>query len=397
MVRIAILIIILAFSYNARAEYRFTLWDKHLPEIKVSNVKISAIGPAASVLSISNTFFARIVLFDIVSHASKEKQYRKFEFNAESATLEEVISAVKNRFGYDLTTDEDTGILWLYPSNLSYLEILSEKFEIKTTHSGAPLYSTLIPMLSGIADNLCLDTRGNPSNKFMSVNLPVDIEAGYYSLRDFLNHVLSQTVGVGAIVRELHRPGVNLNSKYCLDLYALQSTQRDFPESLKLLWKLSTSETDELTLDILLDKLWHGSIDERYSARAILRNIDVTTYQSKNFSGNGGNNLFYILPKTLQLAAIPEQRLFGDSLKVIKRKLEYDENCLYELCTLLSFLMATSGDVSYLEDLDISRIENEISPVILQEIIMIINTHSNVRGYIKENKIKLLMSYVYTE
>ena len=179
-------------------------WDANLPNIELGNVSIK-VDPdngfyeptiARAWEQITSKYLLRANIYvDLKTATNTEK--RSFTFKKENATGNELFDAFLATYPeYTYTHDPKTGVIWFHAKNINYDDILNNKVKIKH-----PVLQ--VPMLRGVLEPLFDLVRPNPKfhidptggeafsgnlDAFIDqFNMPVDLPAGVYSVRDILN------------------------------------------------------------------------------------------------------------------------------------------------------------------------------------------------------------------
>jgi hypothetical protein len=110
-----------------------------------------------------------------------------FRFDQVSCTGMDFVKAIVSSYPqYQYATDPEYGIVWIFPRQASYQEILGQKLNIREPLKGVPMFSGL---LESVAKNptACVLAKGLSDLFRNTFDYPLDVPAGEYSVRSLLN------------------------------------------------------------------------------------------------------------------------------------------------------------------------------------------------------------------
>jgi hypothetical protein len=196
---VTILFVILAFSVNAEEIQLKSKWDENILNIEINNVNIrpNPIGDQGNpqiVIAWEQIITKYFLRANIYLDPEESKNSTQFAFKREHATGRELFDAFLAAYPtYTYVHDSKTGVIWFYPTNINYDNILNDKVEINRSALQVPMYSGVLqPLCDLLKPTVVIDlTQGTGQGAINTMsskwNNSVDLPVGVYSACDIIN------------------------------------------------------------------------------------------------------------------------------------------------------------------------------------------------------------------
>jgi hypothetical protein len=184
------IILFAAMRSMAGDEDRFkSKWDTALPSMELRNVRLHAAGRSVSEVwrDVASQTRVRAVLFATQPQTEVSNQDVEFKFDRTNCVVQDLLDAFASAFpDFAFSQDPATGVLWLHPANVAYNDILNGKIKVTRPAEAVPMFTEILAPLA-VFPSLHLGLVCATGGGLMSVNYPVDLPAGTFTVRDMVN------------------------------------------------------------------------------------------------------------------------------------------------------------------------------------------------------------------
>lgn len=271
LVMVSIVVFALLVGQDATASNETSSnWNSTLPALSLSSVKVEATSLPQAWQIVSRQHLVRSIL--VVSQSSPVQG--AFSLDKKELTVGQLMDATVASYpDYRWSQDPKTSVLWIYPKEIAYENLLSATIEVEAEQLSVPMQTGILEELFSID---ALGLRAGPlrtsaigfKNTF---DYPVNVPAGSLSIRELLNICAEQNIsksffiellaGVETIITPVNLVSDKLNSP---------------PEGAVLWWHLEIGETHNgmgPSKEDLLNALSGSDGRRRMAARSYLETV----------------------------------------------------------------------------------------------------------------------------
>jgi hypothetical protein len=180
----ALLVIASVMSGRGQEAPTASTWDANLLSVQLQDVRIKTNRIVAAWLEMATKYLLRANL--CIDEGSPDQG--TFGMRKDIATEGDLLQAFLTAYPtYTYTKDEQTGVIWIHGRGRKYSTILAQRVLIRQGARQVQMYNDVLTPLSGfIRQEARIDTRPLLSISG-TLNYPVDLPRGVYSVRDILN------------------------------------------------------------------------------------------------------------------------------------------------------------------------------------------------------------------
>jgi hypothetical protein len=157
-------------------------WDRDLPDLMLDKVGLHAGSMKEAWKNLSTDHLARSVLVSLEQALEK----MPFDYDAKKCRVRDIYDAFVSRYNLAWVQDENTGVVWFYPVEQKYEDILSAKINVTHDYLGLPMQTGVLEPLE-IVDSMSIVVKKWGSLFLNTFNYAVDVPAGEYTVRDIIN------------------------------------------------------------------------------------------------------------------------------------------------------------------------------------------------------------------
>ncbi len=171
---------------SGEAAQLYSNWDEQLPNIEMHNVHIDKTGIVGAWQEMATKYLLRANFY---MDAIRDADSRRFTFDKESTTVKDIFNAFVTTYpAYTYAQDEKTGVIWIYPKKMTYVDLLNAKVRIDHSALQIPMYDgVLLPLCKLTSTNGIIAQYFVSSLMVVTCNYGVDLPTGTFSVRDILN------------------------------------------------------------------------------------------------------------------------------------------------------------------------------------------------------------------
>jgi hypothetical protein len=164
-----------------------SLWDRALLGVELHGVHVRGDSVVETWREIGTQYGVRTVLVTLETEGASSPD-PPFAYDSNACKVEDMLRRYVTQYGnYTYTSDPATGVTWLHPRSLDYLDILREKVVVRTEIRNVPMFLGVMGRANALLQPAITSHLGSGMAGEMYQNYPVDIAAGEYSLRDIVN------------------------------------------------------------------------------------------------------------------------------------------------------------------------------------------------------------------